>query len=509
MTSRAHIDEVRRLLAAGDALIDGALVRGSGEPHPVTDPATGAELGTFRSATPGDVDLAVAAARRAHSGWWALPAEQRAEWLRRLADAIEGSGSLAVIETLDTGHPHGEVTGELPAVAQVLRYYASLCGDGAASLRRTSGRGTSHDYTLRDPVGVVGAIVPWNYPLSLMVEKMAPALAAGNTVVVKPAEQTPLSALLVAQLTRETGMPPGVVNVVNGPGDRTGAALAGHPGVDLVTFTGSSSTGRRVMAAASAHLTPVILELGGKSPVVVFDDSDVQAAAATCAFSFTTNAGQLCTAGTRLIAHEDVHDDLVEEVVRHVERLRVGPPWDPETQVGALISQEQLTRVSGYVDRARDAGAEPVCGGTRLRPDGAPDGFYYAPTVFSGVEPGWEIARDEIFGPVLTTFSFRTEDEAVALANGTTYGLAAGVWTTDVDRAHRMAGLLDAGVVWVNTYNSLELDVPHAGRRGSGFGVEGGPEGMWAMTHPKSVSVAPPGTAPVHEHALSKPSTRS
>jgi acyl-CoA reductase-like NAD-dependent aldehyde dehydrogenase len=336
---------------------------------------------------------------------------------------------------------------------------------------------------------VVAGIIPWNFPLEMAAWKVAPALACGNTVVLKPAEQTPLAALELAAIAQEAGLPAGVLNVVPGAGETAGAALVRHPGVDKVAFTGSTAVGKRIMQEAAETLKQVSLELGGKSPNIVFEDAELEAAARGAFAGIFYNCGQTCTAGSRLLVQESVHDALLERLVERARTLRPGDPFDAKTRIGPLISAQQLERVLGYIERGKAEGAALVAGGGRAVDAGWEQGFWVEPTIFDRVEAGQTIAREEIFGPVLSVLTFRDEDEAVELANRTEYGLAAGIWTRDVKRAHRVARRIQAGTVWVNTYHPLDAASPFGGYKQSGIGRELGAHALDLYTQTKSVWV--------------------
>ncbi len=453
------------------------------------NPATGEPITRVPEAGEEDIDAAVRAARAALSGPWSrMTAADRGALLWRLADAIEGrAGELARLETLDNGKPIRESMIDLREVVDCFRYYAGW----ATKLEGETipVRGHILNYTLREPVGVVAAIIPWNFPLSMAAWKVAPALACGNAVVLKPAEQTPLTALELAAIAHEVGIPAGVLNVVPGMGETAGAALVRHPGVDKIAFTGSTAVGKIIMREAAETLKKVSLELGGKSPNIVFPDADLDAAARGAFAAIFYNAGQCCTAGSRLLVHENVHDALLEKLVERASRMQPGDPLDPKTRVGPLISQEQLDRVLGYIERGTREGAELLTGGGRALYNGEEKGYWVQPTIFDRVAPEHTIAQEEIFGPVLATLTFRDDEEAVELANRTIYGLAAGVWTRDLKRAHRMARALDAGTVWLNTYHPLDPASPFGGYKQSGFGRELGRHALDLYTQVKSVWV--------------------
>jgi aldehyde dehydrogenase (NAD+) len=368
-----------------------------------------------------------------------------------------------------------------------LRYYAGwttkLQGDTLPV------RGNYLNYTLREPLGVVGAIIPWNFPLLMAVWKVAPALACGNTMVLKPAEQTPLAALELAAIAAEAGMPAGVLNVVTGYGETAGAALVAHQDVDKIAFTGSTAIGRHIMREAAGTLKKVSLELGGKSPNIVLADADLDAAARGAFAAIFYNNGQCCTAGSRLIVHESARDALVEKLVDRASKMQPGDPLDPKTRMGPVISREQMERVLGYIAKGREEGAELLVGGARAPYNGEERGYWVQPTVFAGVQEDHCISREEIFGPVLSVLTFSDEDEALAMANRSEYGLAAGVWTQDIRKAHRMARDLQAGTVWINTYHPGDAASPFGGYKQSGFGRELGEYSLDLYTQIKSVWV--------------------
>jgi aldehyde dehydrogenase (NAD+) len=453
-------------------------------------PATGDVLTEVAAAGAADVDAAVRAARSAlvEKGWRRIDAADRGAILWRMADLIEErSALLARLEVLDNGKPIREASIDIRMAADAFRYYAGwatkLHGDTIPV------RGNVLNYTLREPVGVVGAIIPWNFPLLMAAWKVAPALACGNTVVLKPAEQTPLTALELAAIGREAGLPPGVLNVVPGYGETAGAALVAHDGVDKVAFTGSTAVGRLIMRQAAESLKKVSLELGGKSPNIVLADADVEAASRGAFAGIFYNNGQCCTAGSRLLVHESVKDELLAKLAERAAKLQPGDPLDPKTRLGPVISQEQMERVLGYIEKGRNEGAELVTGGGRALFGGEERGYWVQPTIFDGVQPSHTIACEEIFGPVLAVMTFRDEDEALALANETIYGLAAGVWTRDIGRAHRFARELQAGTVWLNTYHPLDTASPFGGYKQSGYGRELGEYALDLYTQIKSVWV--------------------
>ena len=478
--------------APGQLFIGGQWVDAqSGATFETVHPATGEPIARVAEAGEADVDAAVRAARRAFAetgarSWGGLDAADRGTLLWRIADMLERrQDELARLEVLDNGKPLREARIDIREAVDAFRYYAGWCtklqGDTIPV------RGNVLNYTLREPVGVVGAIIPWNFPLLMAAWKVAPALACANTVVLKPAEQTPLSALELAAAAQEVGLPAGVLNVVTGFGETAGAALVRHPDVDKIAFTGSTEVGRTIMREAAGTLKKVSLELGGKSPNIVFADADLDAAARGAFAAIFYNAGQACTAGSRLLVQQEIHDALLDKLVERARKLQPGDPLDPGTRLGPMVSQEQLDRVLNYIERGRAEGARVVAGGGRADYAGERRGYWVEPTIFAGVAPDHTIAREEIFGPVLAVLPFADEEQAVTLANDTIYGLAAGVWTRDLKRAHRMARRIHAGTVWVNTYHPLDAASPFGGYKQSGFGRELGASALDLYTQTKSV----------------------
>jgi aldehyde dehydrogenase (NAD+) len=473
-----------------DLFIGGEFVpSASGKRFATTNPATGETLGQIAEAGREDLDRAVAAARAAfESGPWAsMKPRERGRILIRAAEMLlSRAEDFGRIETLDNGKPIFESAKiDVPTAADALSYF----GESADKLYGDTfpARPDAMLLTLREPVGVVGAITPWNFPLLQAMWKIAPALALGNTVVLKPASLTPLTALLFADLLREAGLPAGAFNVIPGPGATVGGAMAEHPGIDKISFTGETETGKKILRAAAGTMKRVSMELGGKSPNVVFADADVDAAAKGAINAIFYGKGELCSAGSRLLVEESIHDALLEKVVDRAKKMVPADPLHPKTRLGALVSEKQRENVERYVESGRSEGAKIVAGGNRASVDGK--GAFFEATVFDAVKPEMRIAREEIFGPVLATLTFRDEAEAVAVGNSTIYGLAAAVWTRDVKKALRTAKALKAGTVWVNAYNFYDPGLPFGGYKESGFGRERGHYALEEYTQVKSVWV--------------------
>jgi (Z)-2-((N-methylformamido)methylene)-5-hydroxybutyrolactone dehydrogenase len=459
----------------------------SGQTFATVDPYSGQAWATVPDGAADDVDAAVAAARRALSGpWGQLSGFGRARLMRRLADLIARDADLlAELETRDTGKLLREMRGQLASIPEWFHYFAGFADKLEGSTIPTD-KSNFLVYTRREPVGVVGAIVPWNSPLLLLSWKLAPALAAGCTVVAKPSDYTPVSTTALAALFDEAGFPPGVFNVVTGFGPAVGKALAAHPGIDKIAFTGSTSVGAEVARAAADNITGVVLELGGKSAHLVFEDADLDAVANGVVAGVFAATGQSCMAGSRLLVQRSVHDALVQRIVARAETIRLGDPSAVETEMGPVATRPQYEKVLSFFDSAVEEGATVATGG---RPDETLGGWFVRPTVLTDVKPAMRVACEEVFGPVLAVLAFDTEEEAVALANGTRYGLAGAVWTKDIHRGHRVAHALRAGTVWINAYRVVGPDVPFGGFGLSGIGRENGVDAVREYTQTKSVWV--------------------
>ena len=470
--------------------VDGELVDSAdGRTFTVADPVSNQPYATVAAGGPTDVERAVAAARRAFvdGPWPEMVARQRARILNRVADAIEARGErIAELESFDSGLPITQAKGQAARAAENFRFFA----DVIVSLNEDAFRTGSAQlgYVIRKPVGVAGLITPWNTPFMLETWKLAPALASGCPVVLKPAEWTPLTASLLPEVVAEAGVPPGVFNLVHGIGEEAGAALVVHPEVPLVSFTGETTTGRTIMREAAAHLKALSMELGGKSPCVVFADADFERALDSAIFGVFSLNGERCTAGSRILVERSIYDAFVERLAERARAIRVGPPSDPETQIGALVHPEHYERVRSYVEIGKQEGARLVAGGAR--PEHLGGGNYLAATVFADVRPEMRIFQEEIFGPVVCVTPFDSEKEAVALANDTRYGLAAYVWTSDLQRGHRVAHAVDAGMSWLNSHNVRDLRTPFGGVKASGLGREGGRHSIDFYTESRIVHVA-------------------
>ena len=458
----------------------------SGKTMDTFSPETEQRLTSFAEADSADVDAAVIAARRAFEApsWSGITPHARTRVLLKIAEAIERNAEeLAALESLDNGMPLWLSTAHASAAVETFRYYAGWPSKIFGQTNPTDS--STFMYTLREPLGVCGQIIPWNMPLIMASIKIATALACGNTVVLKPAELTPLTTLRLAELIQETGLPAGVVNVVPGYGATAGAAIASHPGIDKVAFTGSTAVGKQILQASAGNLKKVTLELGGKSPNIIFPDADIEKALQAAVKSFCGNSGQHCSSGTRVFVHESLHDEVAAQISKLASTYKVGSSFATDTKLGPLISRPQMDRVLSYIDAGKAGGAELEFGGSRV----GNVGYFVEPTVFSGVSNQMKIAREEIFGPVLSIIPFKDEDDAIFMGNDTDYGLAAAVWTRDIARAHKVARALKSGRVWINTYGDTEPVMPFGGYKQSGHGREYGAESIDAYTQTKAVLV--------------------
>jgi phenylacetaldehyde dehydrogenase len=472
--------------------IDGQWVNAaSGKTFDTPNPATGETLAHIAEGDAEDINRAVRAARTAFEAgpWSRMTPSERGRVIWRIGDLIlEHTQELAQLESLDNGKPVAvAAAADVPLAADLFHYmagWATKIEGNTINISVPYMPGANfHSYTLREPVGVVGQIIPWNFPLLMAAWKLGPALATGNVVVLKPAEQTPLTALKLAELIAEAGVPDGVVNVVPGFGETAGAALAAHPDVDKVAFTGSTEVGKLIVQAAAGNLKKVTLELGGKSPNIVFDDADAGAVEGAASAIFF-NHGQCCVAGSRLFVQQDRFDEVVDGVAEIAKSIKLGPGLDMETQMGPLVSDEQFQRVTGYLESGKEAGATAVTGGGRH----GEKGYFVEPTVITNTTPDMKIVREEIFGPVVVAAPFQTLDEIAAAANDTTYGLGAGIWTKDISKAHALAKKIRAGTIWVNCYNVFDASLPFGGYKQSGWGREMGHEVLEAYTEVKAVT---------------------
>jgi aldehyde dehydrogenase (NAD+) len=481
-------------LSGGDKhlLIDNEwLPAQSGKTFETIDPGTRQVLARVAEGGVQDVDKAVAAAHRAFRSWKKVRPYERQELLLRLADLVDAHWQeLAELDSLDMGAPISAVLPRKRRAVGLLRYYAGAATmiHGETSDNSMLG-GEYLSYTLKEPVGVVGAIIPWNGPITSAIWKLATALATGCTIVLKPSEESPLSALRLGELIVEAGFPAGVVNIVTGFGGDAGAALVAHPDVAKISFTGSHVTGQRIMQASAGNLKRLTMELGGKSPDIIFADADLDQAVPGAAMGVFANSGQICMAGTRLFVERAIHDEFVERVAAYGSALRVGYGLDPDTQLGPLVSRAQYDRVSSYLDIGKAEGARAVSGGKPLTDGDFAEGFYIPPTVFAGVEQNMRIAREEIFGPVVSVIPFDDMDDMIHRANDSMFGLGSGVWTRDVSKAHHVTREIEAGTVWVNCYGPVDVAVPFGGYKMSGFGRESGRESLDAYLNTKAVWV--------------------
>ena len=457
----------------------------SGKTFETINPANEEVLALAAEGDKADVDEAVKAARKALDGKWStISPHQRANYLLKIADLIEKhADEIGILESLNNGMAISLAKGMASGAADTFRYYA---GWATKIYGETNPSDPSmFNYTLREPVGVCGQIIPWNGPVAMFAWKIAPALACGNVCIIKPAEQTPLTALFLGELIQEAGIPEGVVNIITGFGETAGAAIASHPDIDKVAFTGSTEVGKLILQASAGNLKRVSLELGGKSPNIVFADANMEQCVPTSLFGFTMLSGQVCCAGTRVFVQRDFHDEFVDKLTKYASQSKAGNPLDPKTTIGPLVSKEQFERVKGYLDIGKKEGAQASLGGEVRKGKG----YFVDPTIFTGVKNDMRIAREEIFGPVASVIPFKDENDAVLQGNDTTYGLAAAVWTNDVSRAHKVARALKAGTVWVNCYNNIDPISPFGGYKQSGIGRELGRHSIELYTQIKSVYV--------------------
>lgn len=492
--AQRHPGTIAFLGRAGKMLVGGQWVEAaSGKRFKTLNPATGELLAEVAEGGKEDVDRAVAAARKAFENpeWRRMMPTDRERLVRKFIGLLEQNiDELAELETLDCGKPIGASRYvDLPLTIDTLYYYAGFSTKLEGEVLNHGCSYTPNDryfaYTLREPVGVVGMILPWNFPLLLLSMKLGPALAVGCTCVIKPAEDTPLTTLRLAELAQEAGIPDGVINVVPGYGHTAGAALASHPGVDKCAFTGSTEVGKSIVNAASGNLKRLSLELGGKAPNIVLPDADIEAAIEGAATAIYVNQGEICCAGSRLYVHKSIYDKVVEGVVERARNTKVGPGLNPEAQMGPLINQAQLDRVCRYVDSGRSQGAAVLVGGGRV----GDKGFFYAPTVLANTHKTMKVVREEIFGPVLSAMPYDDLDEVIKDANDTEYGLSAGIWTRDVSHAHQVAARLQAGTVWINCFHIFDVTQPFGGYKQSGWGREWGKAALEHYTEVKSVCI--------------------
>ncbi|WFU77075.1 aldehyde dehydrogenase family protein [Bradyrhizobium sp. CB2312] len=481
----AHSPATEFMARPQHLLIDGRRVpAASGRTFKSLNPATGQVIATIAEGGEADVEHAVAAARRAFEGpWRTMRASERGQILLRWADLLKRNAEEIIeLESIDAGKPiSATMRQDFPAAVDTLTYYAGWADKISGDVVPV--RDDALTYTMREPVGVVAAIVPWNFPLMIGMWKLAPALACGCTVVMKPAELTSLSALRIAELALEAGLPAGVFNVVTGPGRIVGDALVNHPDVDKVTFTGSPGVGRGIMKGAASNFKRVSLELGGKSANVIFDDADLEAASKAAASGIFFNAGQVCSAGSRVLVQEKAYDEVVERLAARAKSIKIGDPLDRKTALGPVISEKQMKSILDYVDIGRKEGARLVTGGEKV----GERGYFISPTVFADVAHEMRISQEEIFGPVVSVIKFADEADALRIANGTAYSLAAGVWSRDIGRLQRFAKRARAGTVWMNTYGYTDVRLPWGGERDSGLGREHGTAALDNFTEPKTV----------------------
>ena len=452
-------------------------------------PSTGEVFGTIPRSGAAEVDQAMAAAKRAFPAWSKTPVAERAACLERLADAVRDHAELlAKEEARDNGKPLSLAAHvDIPRAEKNLRFYASGVQHYASESHAMEGEAIN--YTLRKPLGVVACISPWNLPLYLFTWKVAPALAAGNCVVAKPSELTPVTAYLLSTWVKEAGFPDGVFNVLHGLGPEVGEAMVTHPDIAAVSFTGGTTTGARIAGHVAPKFKKMSLELGGKNPAIIFEDADFEDALRTTLRSSFANQGQICLCGSRILIQRSIYDKFKEALVAKAAKMVAGDPLDPSTKLGAVVSEAHMEKILSYITLAKEEGGQILCGGHRLHPEGVEGGFYVAPTVIQGLGPACRTNQEEIFGPVVTLQPFDTEEEALALANDTAYGLAATLWTTDLKRAHRVAAGIESGIVWVNTWLLRDLRTPFGGVKASGLGREGGFDALEFFTEPQNICI--------------------
>ncbi len=452
-------------------------------------PGTGQVFGTIPRSGAAEVDQAMAAAKRAFPSWSKTPVAERAACLERLADAVrDHADMLAKEEARDNGKPLSLAAHvDIPRAEKNLRFYASGIQHYASESHAMEGEAIN--YTLRKPLGVVACISPWNLPLYLFTWKVAPALAAGNCVVAKPSELTPVTAYLLSTWVKEAGFPDGVFNVLHGLGPEVGEAMVTHPDIAAVSFTGGTTTGARIAGHVAPKFKKMSLELGGKNPAIIFEDADFEDALRTTLRSSFANQGQICLCGSRILIQRPIYDKFKEALVAKASKMVAGDPLDPSTKLGAVVSEAHMEKILSYITLAMEEGGQVLCGGHRLHPEGVEGGFYVAPTVIEGLGPACRTNQEEIFGPVVTLQPFDTEEEALELANDTAYGLAATLWTTDLKRAHRVAAGIDSGIVWVNTWLLRDLRTPFGGVKASGLGREGGFDALEFFTEPQNICI--------------------
>lgn len=452
-------------------------------------PGTGQVFGTIPRSGSAEVEQVMAAAKRAFPSWSKTPVAERAACLERLADAVRDHADLlAKEEARDNGKPLSVAAQvDIPRAEKNLRFYASGIQHYASESHAMEGEAIN--YTLRKPLGVVACISPWNLPLYLFTWKVAPALAAGNCVVAKPSELTPVTAYLLSTWVKEAGFPDGVFNVLHGLGPEVGEAMVTHPDIAAVSFTGGTTTGARIAGHVAPKFKKMSLELGGKNPAIIFEDADFEDALRTTLRSSFANQGQICLCGSRILIQRPIYDKFKEALVAKAAKMLAGDPLDPSTKLGAVVSEAHMEKILSYITLAKEEGGQVLCGGHRLHPEGVEGGFYVAPTVIEGLGPACRTNQEEIFGPVVTLQPFDTEEEALALANDTAYGLAATLWTTDLKRAHRVAAGIDSGIVWVNTWLLRDLRTPFGGVKASGLGREGGFDALAFFTEPQNICI--------------------